>query len=234
MNNRYFAAKSLVYSAGLGRSYQNFWWKRRVQNFCPWTDWNREKKAVFVHIPKTGGTSMYKTFGMDDPGETHCPAIGYSASDPNAWNSAFRFAFVRNPWDRFVSAFHYLKQKPLTDDDRRWAEQMLSDCDDFEAFIARMVSSPTFRGSVMMWRHFSPQWWYLTDQSGESFVDYVGRFENFDAELDEISSKLGISPTRVHKNKVARSHYSEYYTPETVKFVRGLYQTDIERYKYEF
>lgn len=234
MSHRFSAAKSGLYMSGLGRPYQNRWWKRRVKKVDPWTDWNRAQKTVFIHIPKNGGTSMYNTFGMDHPPETHCPVVGYREADPERWAGAFKFAFVRNPWDRFVSAFHYLKRKPLSEDDRLWAEQVLSECEDFDAFMTRLRASRTFLGTVMMWRHFAPQWWYVTDEAGDMQVDHFGRFEDFAKEVGVIGDKLGIETEMVHENKVARAHYSDFYTPDSVDFVGRLYKGDIKRFSYQF
>lgn len=234
MSRRFFSLKSGLYAMGLGRTYQNLWWKRRVKVVDPWTDWNREQQSVFVHIPKNGGTSMYNALQMDEPPETHCPVAGYRESAPERWSDAYSFAFVRNPWDRFVSAFHYLKRKPLTDDDRLWADQALADCPNFEAFISKMMSSRQFLGGVMMWRHFAPQWWYVADEQGSLAIDHIGRFEDFERELSTVGEQLGIEANVVHKNKVARAHYSEFYTPDAVDFVGRLYSRDVDWFSYQF
>lgn len=234
MSNLQSFAKSGIYAAGFGRQYLNLWWSRRAGSVNPWTDWNRDTKTVFIHIPKNGGTSMYNTFGMDHPPETHCPVVGYRYSDPERWAETFSFAFVRNPWDRFVSAFHYLKRKPLTEDDRLWSQQNLSECEDFEGFVTKLQSSRSFLGTVMMWRHFAPQWWYVADESGKVIIDHLGRFEDFATEVGVIGDKLGISTNVVHENKVTRAHYSDYYSPETVDFVGRLYKGDIKRFSYQF
>lgn len=234
MTLRFFALKSCIYGFGLGRQYQNHWWKQRVKSVNPWTDWNKDQQAVFVHVPKNGGTSMYNALRMDEPPETHCPVVGYRAAAPKRWGDAYTFAFVRNPWDRFVSAFHYLKRKPMTDDDRLWADQVLAEYPDFDSFVSSMMSSRRFLGTVMMWRHFAPQWWYVADEQGKLAIDHVGRFEDFARELVTVGETLGIDANLVHENKVARAHYSEFYTPDSIDFVGRLYKRDIDWFSYRF
>lgn len=234
MRSRYAIGKSAVYAAGAGRRYQNLWWQRRVKTVSPWTDWNFEHSVAFVHIPKTGGTSIYDIFSMDKPTETHCNVVGYKSSSPELWERAFSFAFVRNPWDRFVSAFHYLKRDPLSVDDKSWAEEVLGEYDDFDAFLDRFMTSTRFRGQVMMWRHFSPQWWFLSDAAGKTAVDHICRFESFDSEIDRVAEKIGLSAQRVHANKVSRAHYSSFYTPGAIDFVARVYKQDVERFDYSF
>lgn len=234
MRSRFFIGKSAVYAAGAGRRYQNLWWRRRVKHISPWTNWNRQNSVAFVHIPKTGGTSIYDIFSMDKPIETHCNVVGYKASSIDLWERSFSFAVVRNPWDRFVSAFHYLKRDPLSADDRSWAEDVLCDYKDFDAFLDRFMASATFRGQVMMWRHFSPQWWFLSNAAGATEVDHICRFESFDAEIDRVAEKIGLSARRIHANKVTRAHYSSFYAPEAIDFVGRVYKRDIERFGYTF
>jgi len=58
------------------------------------------RDAMIVHIPKTGGASIAKAFGLQD---THKSAVYRRALDPEAWDCAFTFSIVRNPWERVVS-----------------------------------------------------------------------------------------------------------------------------------
>ena len=120
-----------IEALGIGRLYHNLWWDRVSRQRSPWTNWSRENRVVFIHVPKNAGTSIYEAFDMDIPDNTHCPVTGYLASDGDRFFDSFSFGFVRNPWDRMVSAFHYLKHKPISDDDKRWAAQMLAPFDTF-------------------------------------------------------------------------------------------------------
>jgi hypothetical protein len=60
---------------------------------------------LFLHIPKTGGTSVRTALGMG-PIPYHVRALWLRQRCPEAFNK-FSFAFVRNPWDRMVSYFYY-------------------------------------------------------------------------------------------------------------------------------
>lgn len=69
---------------------------------------DQDKRYLFLHVPKTAGTSMQKV--MVAAGATkiykHCWA--YKAKDEidaeiKTFDDLFKFAFVRNPFDRVAS-----------------------------------------------------------------------------------------------------------------------------------
>ena len=61
------------------------------------------KKSIFVHINKTGGSSVEHAFGVY-PDDQHNTAKEYIKElSSRKWSTHFTFSFVRNPWDRIVS-----------------------------------------------------------------------------------------------------------------------------------
>lgn len=68
-----------------------------------------ERRVVFVHLPRTAGTSIEASlFGQDHFSQHHTAAELRTILGPAAYEDAFRFTFVRDPLDRFLSAFFYL------------------------------------------------------------------------------------------------------------------------------
>ena len=130
---------------GLGHAYHDAWWRMTAYKKTPLTQWNYEHQAIFVHVPKTAGLSIYEMLGMD-PVRYACPRRGLSASGPGLFEKAFKFAVVRNPWDRLVFAFHHLKYGPPYrrmpwDEDRWWAERYLSEINSFAEFLRALRTS---------------------------------------------------------------------------------------------
>lgn len=62
---------------------------------------------VFIHIPKTGGTSIRDALDMW-PTSKHLTAREWREMYPES-SGQFSFAFVRNPWDRLISYVHSLR-----------------------------------------------------------------------------------------------------------------------------
>ncbi|MEA1988675.1 MAG: sulfotransferase family 2 domain-containing protein, partial [Pseudomonadota bacterium] len=62
-------------------------------------------KFVFIHIGKTGGTSVEKILNI--PHEHKIALDKMQEIGIDKWNSKLKFAIVRNPWDKVVSHYHY-------------------------------------------------------------------------------------------------------------------------------
>lgn len=180
---------------GLGHAYHDAWWRHCARKHSPITQWNYEHKTIFIHIPKTAGLSIYEMFGMDLPHDTHSPVAGYRAADAKLFKRAYKFSVIRNPWDRLVSAFHYLKYQPTSLNDIRysqnefWSERYLSDIDSFPEFI-RALHVPKFRRLVLTWRHFIPQHYFLTTVASGLLVDHLVRFEDLQKGLSMLQTAL--------------------------------------------
>lgn len=200
------------------------------------------KHATFIHIPKTGGTSVRVALSrLDDvllwTGHESallkhtrlCDALGKDRAD-DIWNQSFKFTFVRNPWDRAVSHYKYMQQNGnlshvVTFDD--WANLM------FEPLHLKHRG----RSSAFIRNDKRPSTeqlaWYM-DLEYEPMVDFVGRFENFEEDFAYVCSQLGVSLELPHLNATKRRPYQEYYTPRTRDMLYDLAESTIETFGYKF
>lgn len=137
---------------------------------------------------------------------------------PEEFKSFFKFAFVRNPFDRFISycAFMTRTKGHFAADPHR--------------VMTYFVRNPP-------WQHilFQPQHTVVADASGGLLADYLGRVENMQQSYDEIATRIGIPNTQLDKvNASQRRDYRDYYTPPLVDAVARLYARDLELFGYEF
>ncbi|MEM7267628.1 MAG: sulfotransferase family 2 domain-containing protein [Pseudomonadota bacterium] len=218
-------ARGLIDASGLGPAYHALWWRAAAKRRPLITDWARRHNTVFVHVPKTAGLSVYRALGMDRPADTHAPAFAYRSADTKFFDSAFRFAVVRNPWDRMVSAFYYLKFESSYTQDRAWADRRLAQFSDFRNF-AEALTQPLFRNQVIAWRHFLPQSLYL-NIGGACAMDQLIAFDRLDHELADVAEKLGTSYERSHENQSRRGDYRSYYTDDSAELIARLYAEDV-------
>lgn len=131
----------------------------------------------------------------------------------------FSFAFVRNPFDRFVSycAFMTREHGAFDRDPRGTMRRIL------------------FELRPMQHIHFMPQYTMLVAEDGSLEVDYVGRVEMLQQGYDEVCALIGM-PTRAldRVNASRRGDYRQYFDAELVDAVATLYQRDLELFDYTF
>jgi len=137
---------------------------------------------------------------------------------PQEFSSFFKFAFVRNPFDRFVSYCAFMtRDRDIFERDPRQV---------MRHFLAK---PPT--GHIL----FQPQHGFVTDAAGKLLTDYVGRVEEMQRSYDEIAARIGIPTTALERvNSSARRDYRSYYTPELIAGVARLYARDLEVFGYRF
>lgn len=194
-----------------------------------------EPRCVFAHIPKTGGNSIRNVF-FDKRYEG--PWFGDAL--PEGWEGLFKFAFVRNPFDRVVSAWKMFCDDPR---DGAWElekgildltlEEVLQlGLDDNAAFghpwYNQITPTPLIRLKNHILHHTHP---YL----GLQYVDFIGRFETLQQDFDHVMRQLDLPPAQLPKsNWTRRTHYREYFDDQIRQMAEDYYRDEIERFGYTF
>jgi chondroitin 4-sulfotransferase 11 len=194
---------------------------------------------LFVHIQKTGGTSILRTLGLD----AHLHHRHFFASqfrpmcDAEQWDATFKFAFVRNPWDRLVSWWSmingfrdaYRKGPHLN----RFFAYIFENSLTFEEFILNChadIADPDGRKCILR-----NQLDYLTDPDGRLLVDFIGKFENLEMDFRKVTRQLGLPDTALaHINQSTHAAYFDYYNDRTRSLIEQAYQRDIKQFGYTF
>lgn len=180
---------------------------------------------IFIHITKTAGTSIGNAIGL--PVKHHLTAKEVIAKiGKQQWNVAYKFTFVRNPWDKVVSLYEYRRKKdktkltsrniPFTD----WVRLTLGPDND-----------PYYYNNV---KSFQPQVEWLKDDEGVIAIDFIGKFESIRTDFEQIRQSIGTSEELPHLNATKRSNYRDYYDNETRQIVASWYHEDIETFAYTF
>lgn len=207
-----------------------------------------QRDAVFIWIPKTAGSSVW-TFLR----QYHCPKLKsyYAAKhcfcqrgwvtfahqsypqllEANVVNQefdqrAFKFCFVRNPYDRAVSLYFYLKR--IGD-----VHHKLS----FKGFV-RVLQNRAIPEIGLYNRQglsqCNSQVRWLKNRKRELLVDFIGRFENIEKDFKKLCSELGTKGQLPHVNRTEHTHYKNYYDDETKRIVANIYAEDLEQFSYAF
>lgn len=205
-----------------------------------------DRNFVWFRVAKTGTRTMNSILGQAIEGYRY---VGYTENEMieeqkttdflMSQEEVFVFTIVRNPFDRLVSAWRNKfvdKDTPLAQRFRKnlgvekTSEIELRLKSDFDFFVRTMLNS-----NLSMNNHFCPQSQLLL---GFPEGGFVGRFEQFEADLKVILSRLNLEAQQLlipRKNKSkSKSHYSSFYTPELIELVRDFYQEDLDAFGYDF
>ncbi len=188
-----------------------------------------EHRCIFVHITKTAGTSVAKSLFGYLP--YHYTATDYRVIySRKTFEHYYKFAFVRNPWDRLYSAYRYLQAGGWNDDDKRWADEHLSGYDDFNVFVHDWLNTANIEKHI----HFRPQYRFVCDRHRNILIDYLAYFETINDDFDYLARQLGIEARIGHHNANPANHYSQVYDPAARERVAEVYADDIALFGYDF
>ena len=137
---------------------------------------------------------------------------------PEEWSGFFKFAFIRNPFDRFVSycAFMTRAQGHFQQDPK--------------AVMRHFLANPPQKHIL-----FQPQHSFVTAPDGSLLTDHLGRVEQMQQSYDEIAARIGIPSQQLDKvNSSKREDYRDYYDQELIDGVAKLYARDLELFGYVF
>lgn len=193
---------------------------------------SEEHNCVFIHIAKTGGTSIRKVLGKDDK-TSHATVKEYiEMLGKGKYERMFSFTIVRNPWDKMVSAYTMPRGKPENfTADHKAAVTM--EFNDWLAYIEKQIKEHKMMASHV--RSYTNQLDMLENHQGNVEVDYIGRFEKLLEDWDYISRFIN---HKVPLPKLAESRgrklYQDYYNQEGIQVVARLFEKDLAFFGYEF
>lgn len=191
-------------------------------------------KCIFVHIPKTGGVAIQNTLFNSFGGghytiQNYQPILGQ-----RLFNEYFKFSFVRNPWDRLLSAYCFLKRGGMNPFDAQFSETQLKQFDDFNDFVENWVNSE----NIKTFTHFKKQCDFLLNNKNKIDLDFLGYYENLNQDFEVIKQHLKMPSALqlkwLNASSLERKNYKDYYNETAQKIVSKVYEQDIDLFKYTF
>ena len=178
---------------------------------------------VFIHINKTGGTSVSKALNIPLEHKTAMQFIDEMGQ--SAWDRKLSFVTVRNPWDKVVSHYHHRLQSDHTDlaqnpiPFKEWVQRAYRDHD------------PAYYNNPIL---YSPQLDWISDAQGNIVVKEILRFEKLSEDFRQVMEKLNRKIELPHARKSKRSDFRDYDDTETIDIVADCFEPDITRFGYVY
>ncbi|MFC5458178.1 sulfotransferase family 2 domain-containing protein [Prosthecobacter fluviatilis] len=182
-------------------------------------------KTIFVHVPKTAGTSIEKRLRENNGVVVggHTTAEGFRKKYPGVFDDYYKFAVVRHPLSRFVSAFFYLLDRPINLNLRN---KIVHECATLDTFISCVEQKPDVISQIV---HLFPQHTFICDAQDRVLVNDVYKFENLPEEWLRICQTIGLphepldilNPSSAGQLEIANKS-------RLVDLVTSLYRKDFE------
>ena len=181
-------------------------------------------RFVFAHVPKCGGIAVRAALEPFADGQsavlratTHETLPAFIARKPEL-SSYYKFAFVRNPWERLVSFYAYA---------RRHLTRTLPGLQDvsFIQMLRLVDGGAAWLQDLFVMR---PQ----SDYVGGA--DFVGRFERLAQDFARVCARLGFRAALSRRNASEHGAYAPYYDDWSRAFVAHRYALDIDEFGYVF
>jgi hypothetical protein len=129
----------------------------------------------------------------------------------------YKFAFVRNPYDRIISYYFFTKQP------KDLAPAL------HKEEIKKILTKENIESRILM----RPQWEFLCDNNGKIKMDFIGKVENFKADLRSVFTHLKLGEPQYHEiNKSSHLPYTEYLDDELKQMIQQHYKNDFELFAY--
>lgn len=205
----------------------------------------KETKVLFLWMPKAAGMSISRALSfayglhyraLENRSDnflptlqavtfyhSHIPSLVDNGVVSQQWmDNAFKFAFVRNPWDRLVSLYHWLGHKKTGPPFKDWLQSVVRA--NYERPGSQNIRGLYQANRLVDWLRPEGIW----------LPDYIGKFETLNTDWVTIQKILGITVSLPHGNQSIHKPYPYYYNPETRRLVEKRFEEDIDLFKYTF
>jgi hypothetical protein len=218
-------------------------------------------KVIFVHQRKAGGTSLKALF-EDGSEELNDGILDRRWCEDSRVDRYFKFTIIRNPWDRFMSAYFYigaLRRRSIDDvirnmPNRDWTRDIRSGslhsrvayggshavtC--FYRAKRLLKGTNTWSESKKFHQHnfmhvACPQLETIRDSNGRIVVDAVYFLEDMQSALEDIKRRTGISTDlyRVKNAGTSPHDYRDLLSPAAQSRLYDIFYRDIDFFGYRF
>ena len=185
---------------------------------------NKPFDLVFVHIQKSGGSSIVKYFDTRKSHNKISQDVKEIKKSKEKLKNYFKFTVVRNPWDRMVSFFHYHKERirggyPIA----HW--EYIKNLNFGEFLKSVPFQKWAIKNNITDYIFYKKK----------PLIDCYLNFENLNKDFQLIKKISGIYNKFPHVNAVHHRDYKKYFKKEdNLKIIKDFFHKEIEFFNFEF
>lgn len=202
------------------------------------------KNFIFIHVPKNAGTSVSKGLGLDL--SKHNTVKEYiNVLGDKAYDSMLTLAFVRNPFSRFVSLYNYARMQESYYHSAINPEKALHgkhmDYDILKNVSIDEAARLLKKGKLIHnppHTHWNSQCFWLKDNNNNLNVKYLGRFEDIEFHLRNLTQLLDLKTinnlSKMNQSSQKKMEYKHLINLDTRIILEDYYKEDLETFNYDF
>lgn len=195
-----------------------------------------EKKCIFIHIPKTAGTSIEQF--LKDNGKNsieylgvrnnrslhHLTAFELKKELPFYFNKYYKFSIIRNPYDRLLSEYYWTKIPKV-------GFKSNQSKDDFLTYVSNVVKHKLYFDNIYN-DHFIPQYLFIYNNKKKILVNQLFKYEDLDWVINYLKKKLNINCNLPHLNKSVKDIDKIDWTEKEKERIYNIYKNDFIIFNY--
>jgi len=179
-----------------------------------------EKNCLFFHVPKTAGISVSNALFGDIKWGHRDVAYYKTYYGETVFNGLYKFCFVRNPYERLFSAYHFLKKGGVNSQDLNFSNTHLKEYASFQDFVLNGLD----KKEIMDWVHFKPQHRFVCHENGELAMDFIGKMETLNTDFKTLCKHLNLDAELKQLNK--NDTKKELISDEAKRIIKDKYRKD--------
>jgi hypothetical protein len=202
---------------------------------------SKKNKIIFIHVPKTGGSSIEKSLidifdetikingdqtsivdKLKKPKKNSFNSLKHATAEElkcqygeEIFNVYTKFSVIRNPWDRLLSLYYWSngRSKPYNKD----------------VFIKKILKKNPDNANRSVWTLNK----YLCDKEGNLIVDNLINFDNLNKEFNNFCIKEGLGDKKlphINSRNVERYSYTDIMDNEVIELIGEYYKKEINKF----
>ena len=188
-----------------------------------------EKKCIFIHIPKTAGTSIehyisekerfilfFRGISSSNRSMHHYTALELQKMIPKYFKEYYKFSIVRNPYDRLLSEYYWT---PIKDVGYKNGKSK----DEFLKYVSYVIKNKLYFNNIYN-DHFLPQYLFVMNKKKQIIVNHLFKYEDLNYVIEFIKKKLNIKCNFPYLNK--SKDEKEYWNEEQKEIIYELFKND--------